>query len=164
MHWSNCCQQKYSMAMDKSTKALELANKSFQIDPNNRSLLRNMDMIFYRLGDYQQSVETQKRILKRDPESLAALEAGYADKDYKNAMLALAQTREKLSHQRFVPPVWIAIAYNRAGKYEDAIRWLERGLQMHDQDMPYIFIMHEFEQLRQDERFGKIAQKIGVPL
>jgi TolB-like protein len=145
-------------------RGLELAKTSFQIDPNNRSLLRNLDMIYYKLGDYDQSIETQKRILQREPESLAALEAGYVDKNYKNAMLILARTREKLSYQQFVPPAWIAIAYNRAGMYEDAIKWLERGLQMHDQDMPYIFIMHDFEQLRKDERFGKIAQKIGVPL
>ena len=145
-------------------KGLELAEKSFQIDPKNRSLLRNMDMIYYKLGDYQRSIETQIRILHRDPESVAVLENNYVQKDYKKAMLALAQAREKLSHQRFVPPVWIAIAYNRAGKYEDAIRWLERGLQIHDQDMPYIFIMHEFEELRKDQRFGAIAQKVGVPL
>jgi tetratricopeptide (TPR) repeat protein len=145
-------------------RGLELAKRSFQIDPNNRSLLRNMDMIFYHLGDYPQSIETQKRILHREPESLAALETGYADKDYKKAMITLARTREKLSHQQFIPPVWVAIAYNRAGLYEDAIRWLERGLQIHDQDMPYIFIMHEFEQLRQDKRFQRIAEKIGVPL
>lgn len=145
-------------------RGLELAKKSFQIDPNNRSLLRNMDMIFYKLGDYQKSVDTQKRILQREPESLAALETGYAGKDYKKAMLTLARTREKLSHQQFVPPVWIAIAYNRAGCNEDAIRWLERGLQMHDQDMPYIFIMHEFDHLKPDKRFQRIAQKINVPL
>ena len=145
-------------------KALGLAKKSFRIDPNNRSLLRNMDMIFCALGDYEQSVESQKRLLNRDSGSLSALEQGFADGDYKKAMLSLAVAREKLSHKRFVPPVWIAIAYNRAGKHEDAIRWLERGLQIHDQDMPYIFIMHEFEQLRQDKRFQKIAEKIGVPL
>jgi tetratricopeptide (TPR) repeat protein len=145
-------------------QGLELAIKSYQIDPNNRSLLRNLDMCFYGLGDYGQSIETQKRILQREPESIAALETGYADKDYKNAMLALARTREKLSYQQYVPPVWVAIAYNRAGKYEKAINWLERGLQVHDQDMPYIFIMHEFEQLRRDKRFEMIAQKIGVPV
>jgi TolB-like protein/Tfp pilus assembly protein PilF len=145
-------------------QGLELAKKSFQIDPNNRSLLRNMDMCYYKLGDYGQSIEIQKRILRNEEESIAALEQGYADKDYKNAMLALARTKEQLSHQQFTPPVWVAIPYNRAGRYEDAIRWLERGLQMHDQDMPYIFIMHEFEQLRQDKRFEVIAQKVGVPM
>ena len=144
-------------------KAMGLANKSFQIDPNNRSLLRNMDMIFYKLGEYKKSIDTQKRILQRDPVSLAALETGYAERDYQNAMLALANSREKLSDQRFVPPVWIAIAYNRAGQYEDAIKWFERGLQIHDQDMPYIFIMHEFGELRQDKRFQSIAEKVGVP-
>lgn len=145
-------------------QGLELANKSFRIDPNNRSLLRNLDMCYYKLKNYDQSIAIQKRILYKEPESLAALEAGYANQDYKNAMLALAHAREKLSNQQFIPPVWVAIPYNRAGMYEDAIRWLERGLQMHDQDMPYIFIMHEFEHLRQDERFEMIAQKIGVPV
>ena len=148
----------------KIQRGLELAKRSFQIDPNNISLLRNMDMCYYGLEDYEQSIEIQKRILRREPESLAALETGYANKDYKNAMLELARAKEKLSNQQFIPPAWVAIAYNRAGMYEDAIRWLERGLQMHDQDMPYIFIMHEFEQLKQDERFQRIAQKIGVPL
>ena len=78
-------------------------------------------------------------------------------------MLVLARTREKLSFQQYIPPVWVAIAYNRAEQYEEAIHWLERALQIHDQDLPYIFIMHEFDQLKQDERFRKIAQKVNVP-
>ena len=121
-------------------------------------------MCYYGLGDYQRSIEIQKRILQIEPESLAALEAGYADKDYKNAMLALAHTKEKLSNQQFIQPAWVAIAYNRAGMYEEALKWLERGLQMHDQDLPYIFIMHEFNHLKPDERFRRIAQKINIPL
>jgi len=149
-------------AHGETQRALELAKKSFQVDPNSLLVLRTMDMCFYRLKDYEQSIQMQSKIHQKDPKYLEALEAGYIDKDYKEAMLSLARAKEKLSDQQFVQSGWVAIIYNRAGSHNDTIKWLERGLQMHDQDMPYIFIMDEFEQLKQDERFRNIAQEMNL--
>jgi tetratricopeptide (TPR) repeat protein len=153
-----------SYGSGETQRALELAEKSYQIDPHSLLVLRTLDMCYYRLGEYDQSIEMQKRLQNNDPQYLKALEEGYIHKDYKNAMLALARTKEKLSGQQYAQSGWVAIIYNRAGSYEDAIKWLERGIQMHDQDMPYIYIMDEFKELEKDERFRKIAQKINVPL
>ena len=106
----------------------------------------------------------QKRINHLDPQACQALDEGYANKDYSQAMLALARSKEELSKQQFVQPVWIALAYFKAGLIDETIHWLERGFQVHDQDLPYIFIAKEFAPFNQDPRFTQIAQKMNLPI
>ena len=105
----------------------------------------------------------QKRINYLDPQACEALDKGYANKDYSQAMLALARSKEELSKQQFVQPVWVALAYFKAGFIEETINWLEQGFQLHDQDLPYVFIVKEFAPLKQYSRFNQIAKKKNLP-
>lgn len=145
-------------------KAHKLGTSSFRIDPNNILTLRLLEISNYNLGHFKQAFEYQKRILKDEPSSLEALEKGFAVKDYNYAMELMAQNKEALSEQQFVQPVWIAYAYIRAKKKEEALRWLEKGYQMHDQDMPYAFLVKEFDPIRNDPRFIGLAKKMNLPV
>ncbi len=58
----------------------------------------------------------------------------------------------------------IAVNLNRAGEPDEAISWLEQGLEVHDVNMPYTFVFQEFENLRSNPRFIAIAQKMKLRL
>ncbi|MEL7340627.1 MAG: tetratricopeptide repeat protein, partial [Bacteroidota bacterium] len=143
-------------------RAFELLNRSYQIDPNNILNHRIIETYHFQAEEYDEALEMQKKILQSDPASRQAMEEAYTNGDYLKAMQALARAKESLSKDQFVAPVWVALAYNRAGLHAEAIQWLERGFQMHDQDLPYVFIVKEFNSLRQDPRFGQIAQKMNL--
>ncbi len=148
----------------ETKRAFELTNQSHRIDPNNILNFRILESCYVRFAEYEQALEMQKKINHLDRESCRAMEKAFKNKDYRQAMLALARTKEKLSSQQFVQPAWVALAYLRAGLHDETIQWLERGYQVHDQDLPYMFIANEFTPLKQDKRFMQIAHKMNLPL
>lgn len=143
--------------------AFDLLNKSNQIDPNNILNHRIIETYYFQAEEYDKAFDIQKKIQYSDQVSCKAMEEAYADGDYLKAMLALARSKATLSKQGFVAPVWVALAYNRTGLYEEAMQWLERAFQMHDQDLPYVFIVKEFTTLKHDPRFTQIAKKMDLP-
>ena len=87
----------------------------------------------------------------------------YDKKGYQKAMEKWA---EILSERFITAPInafMVALYYNRAGKYEEAIKWLETGYEIHDVNMPYAFVAKEFDPIRSDPRFIAIANKMGLP-
>jgi hypothetical protein len=58
----------------------------------------------------------------------------------------------------------IAYPYALAGEDEKAIDWLERAVEQHDQNVPYMGVQPVFRHLRDNPRFQALAQKVGVPL
>lgn len=144
-------------------RAFELVNESHQIDPNSILNFRVLEFCYVQFEEYDKAIEMHKRINHFDQQSCQALDEGFANKDYSQAMLALARSKEKLSKQQFVQPFWVALAYFNAGLHEEVIQWLERGFQVHDQDLPYVFIAKQFASFKQDPRFAQIAQKMNLP-
>ncbi len=62
-----------------------------------------------------------------------------------------------------VPPSSLAIAYTGLRDRERAFQLLERGVAARDPLMQYIGVEAHFDELRNDERFKKLADKIGIP-
>jgi hypothetical protein len=70
---------------------------------------------------------------------------------------------EKLSDGKFVQSAWISMIFNRAGLSDQALKWLERSFQTHDQDLPYLLIYDDFDKLHGDQRFQAIKEKMQLP-
>lgn len=62
-----------------------------------------------------------------------------------------------------VPPPSLAIAYTGLRDRERALQLLERGVAARDPLMQYIGVEAHFDELRNDERFKNLADKIGIP-
>ena len=62
-----------------------------------------------------------------------------------------------------VPPSSLAIAYTGLRDRERAFQLLERGVADRDPLMQYIGVETHFDELRNDERFKRLADKIGIP-
>lgn len=147
---------------DDERRGFDLLMQSRQIDPNNILNYRILEVCHVRFGEYDQALAMQKKINQHDPEACRAMEEAYQDGNYAKAMAALVRIKEQLSKQHFVPPIWVAVACLRAGLHEEAVQWLERAYQVHDQDLPYVFIVRDFAPLQQNERFLQMAQKMNL--
>ena len=144
-------------------KSLELAEKSYEIDRNSILVQRTLDMCYHHTKDYNRSIQMLKLILKPILKNLDELGSDFDQIAYKKAVVSIAKALEKLSDQQFIQPATVAVLYIRAGLPDEAMKWLERGFQMHDQDLPYIFIYDDFEQLQSDRRFQGIIEKMNLP-
>jgi hypothetical protein len=74
---------------------------------------------------------------------LAALEQGFADGNYQQALTDLAElqiTRSR-SIEKYVPAWQIATLFTRAGKNEEALDWLEKAYAEHDPICPILLLI-----------------------
>jgi hypothetical protein len=109
---------------------------------------------------YKEALEIWKAsyAAKGDQEAVDALERGFAEGGYQGALRRLAETLVTRSQTTFVTPWQIATLFTRAGMNKEAIDWLEKAYQAHDQNMPYISVDPIFDELRNEPRFQDILR------
>lgn len=67
----------------------------------------------------------------------------------------------KMSEQRFVPPVHIAVIYNGLGEREQCFKWLERAIEVGDPKLTFLKVDPKWNNLRNDEKFQEILKRVG---
>jgi TolB-like protein/lipoprotein NlpI len=92
-----------------------------------------------------------------------ALERGFAEAGYEEAMRRAAQPLIAHYHKSYVAPMDIASLYVEAGETSRAVDWLEKGYEVRDQSMPYIG-WPPLDPLRSDPRFQALLRKMNLPV
>ncbi len=92
-----------------------------------------------------------------------ALERGFAEAGYEEAMKRAAQPLIAHFHKSYVNPVDIASLYVEAGETSRAVDWLEKGYEVRDQSMPYSGLP-VFDSLRSDPRFQALLRRMNLPV
>ncbi len=115
-------------------------------------------------GDLKRSFEFTSKLFERDSMFSKVVKKVYEQDGYQSAMAEWSRILENRFDVEQLNIFRIALYLNRAGKYNDAIKWLEKGAKMHDVNMAYALVFEEFANLRSDPRFVIIAEKIGLPL
>jgi hypothetical protein len=96
-------------------------------------------------------------------ELLAALEQGEARGGPRGAMQAMAEAMVRRSSDAYVDPFSIAVTFARAGETEAALDWLGAAVERGSLELMYIEWRPEFDSLRDDPRFVKLVQRLGLP-
>lgn len=71
-------------------------------------------------------------------------------------------TLVSLSVMKYVPPYNIAIVYAGLGDAENALHWLERGLEMRDVRLVFLLVDPRWDGLRQEPRFQKLSRALNL--
>ena len=79
------------------------------------------------------------------------------------AILSELESRRELPERGYVSPVLIAAVYEGLGKTEEALSWLETGLEERDGWLIFLNAFPRFESLRAEARFEKVLQHVGLP-
>jgi TolB-like protein/Tfp pilus assembly protein PilF len=74
----------------------------------------------------------------------------------------LEQLVEKAPQRRF-PAFLIAMFYAKAGRNDEAIKWLEKGYEERDGRMTKLSVSFEFDGMRSDPRFRELLRRMGLP-
>jgi len=103
------------------------------------------------------------RVTYNDPKIEAALDEGYAQGGYAEAMRRGAEALIGRLPRTFCLPSDIAMFYNMAGEKNMALDWLEKGLEIHDPALPYLG-MPDYDSLRPDPRFQDLMRRMKLPV
>ncbi len=94
---------------------------------------------------------------------IAEVMAGGYEKDgYSGAMNIAAETLAEFSRTDFIMPFFISTVYAFAGEKEQALKWLERGYEIKDPNMPYM-ARSNFDILRDEPRYQDLLRRMNLP-
>ncbi|MBT8182674.1 MAG: hypothetical protein KJO53_13920, partial [Eudoraea sp.] len=145
-------------------EALELLQNLYEIEPDQGIALPALWAVYHELGDTEKALEIAKKIyiLKENELALKSLEQGFEEGGYQ---LAMQRTAEMMISQRdsiYFPSWQIFTLFCRAEMKEEALYWLEKAYEEHDNNMPFISIDPLFSFLHDEPGFQDLLKKMDL--
>jgi serine/threonine-protein kinase len=120
--------------------------------------------ILRRKARYEESLAEMKASYAGDREMEEALTQGYAQSGYRGVMRRAADILAARARKTYVGPSDVASLYAMAGEEAQALEWLEKGLQVHDPQMPENSLHRYFETLHNTPRFQDLLRRMNLPV
>lgn len=148
--------------------ALTLAEQITADHPEHYLANQVILLAAYHCKDYAKVIKAEKYNLpvfyfKED--DIKEIERIFSLQGFVSAYEKIMTQLEKFAESNPISPLDMAIRYIMANQPEKAMRWLEKGFELHDPGMTYIATkIYNFEPLFNDPRFLDIARKMNLPL
>lgn len=151
--------------MGRHDEAIEVARNILRTVPNHPLAHWGLCVAYYAKGMSEELLAATKALYESfgDQEAREALELGEAEAGYRGAMIRLAETLVARSLSRPVLFCDIAQIYAWAGENDRALESLERAFEQRDPNMPYIGVMPEWDNLRDEPRFQALLHRMNFP-
>jgi tetratricopeptide (TPR) repeat protein len=145
-------------------KAIEILEPTLISSPHDPVALSTLRTSYHMKGMYAKAIDIWKASydVKNDKEAIEVLIKGYKDGGYQKSLENLALLLIKRSDSMYVTPWQIATIYTRAGKKDNALKWLEKAYEQHDGNMVYIGVDPIFDILKDDGRFSNLLKKMNL--
>ncbi len=145
--------------------AIEQNNKSLDLDPGYAIAWVNIGRAYEQKGMHSQAREAFQKILAgapEDPAILALMGHDYAvSGDKANANKVIAKLA-RIATTKYVPSVYFALVYTGLNNKDDAFRWMERAYEERCEYLVYLGSEPLADPLRDDPRFAKLLQRLGL--
>jgi TolB-like protein/Flp pilus assembly protein TadD len=157
--------REYFFARDY-TSAVALVRQTAAGDPTNSSMHYDLCAELGYLKQFDEAVAECGKVLtlEGNPDWVDPYQREYRKHGYEAASLFIA--RKRLAELQKLPQVdlWdLANAYVAAGKVDETLRILEKGLPRHEPGLLQIRVDPDFDAIRGDPRYGELVRKIGFP-
>lgn len=159
---------RYDESMEQFHKALELSPDEAYLHERMGAVLlwqAKTSGKFERITQLQAMDEFQRAVTLSDrrPENLAWLGYSFAVMGKRNhAFKALKEIKGNPKEQ-YVSPFYVAMLYAGLGDRENALAWLEKAYEEHDEWMVYLRVYPEFASLQSEPRYQELVSRLNLP-
>jgi TolB-like protein/Tfp pilus assembly protein PilF len=145
--------------------AIALLRNTLKTSPHDLVALSALRSAFHVKKMYPEALEIWKRSYaeRNDREAEDALDLGFKEGGYQGALQRVAEMLIARSRTTFVTPWQIGTLYTRAGKNKEALDWLEKAYEAHDQNCISLSIDPIFDQLQNEPRFQDLLRRMNFP-
>ncbi|HEX6124278.1 MAG TPA: tetratricopeptide repeat protein [Pyrinomonadaceae bacterium] len=150
----------------KVDEALVSLQKSIDFEPNFWMSHLFLASAYIEKERYDEAVAAAQKQIEMSPAQTHGIAyLGYALARSGKHEEARAVLRELLDRftKGFVPPYRIALVYNGLDDKENALVWLEKGLNARDPMMTFLKVEPKWNNLRSDPRFRDVLRRMGFP-
>ena len=148
-------------------QAIQQARKALQMVPAPQTMY-----FAWRCFEEQHMYEEAYRALQeliaaeKQPDTAALVARSYATSGYERARSAYLSRRlrnlETRAQEAMFNPLEAAIMCALLGNRDEAFKWLEKAYDCHAQELIYLKVTPEFDNLRSDPRFSDLTRRIGL--
>ena len=148
-------------------EAIEQAHKALQMVPATPTMY-----YAWRCYEEQHRYEEAYRALQeliaaeKQPDTAALVTRAYATSGYERARFVYLSRRlkslEAKAQEDMFNPLEAAIMCALLGNKDDAFKWLEKAYDCHAQELIYLKVTPEFDNIRSDPRFSGLTGRIGL--
>ena len=150
-------------------EAGDLYRAAMEAEPSDPRALFGLAEILRRQGDMTGAIDTLRRAyeLTGEDDGVKALAAARTEKDYENALVAVARVRlsdlEALAKERYVSPLELARLEAQAGEREKAFAHLEAAFAERSSGLVLLKVDSAWDRIRDDTRFAALVRRVGIP-
>jgi adenylate cyclase len=149
-------------------EAIASAREALRIQPDFPVAMNALWWIMHeKKGMEREAFEAAKvfaRVTYNDPRIEAAIDEGYTQGVYAEAMKRGAEALIARLPETFCLPSDIATFYTMAEEKDKAIEWLEKGLEIHDPALPYLGYPLFVDLLGDEPRYQELLRKMNLPV
>ncbi len=150
---------------DRWEEAFKHVEKAISIDPYSFFAHHILEFVSYEVGDVAAFIKSARFIFPFKEEFFLSIEKTIEEKGLQAAYEEIVLQLETLQQSSFLVPVHMANRYARIHKKDKIMEQLELGLEVRDQNMPYIASgFNKFDTVYNDPRFITIMEKLKLPM
>ncbi len=152
----------YQRKYDESLKA---CRKTIELDPNSFEVYGCLGLVYAEQNMFDEAIEAfdKARQLSGDhPLSLAFQAYAYALAGQHDKARGLLRELLEFSKKMYISPGYIAVIYIGLREFDEAFTWLYRACEARDLLLTFLRVLHAFDPLRADPRFGGLLERLGL--
>jgi tetratricopeptide (TPR) repeat protein len=150
--------------------ALNHLEKALSIDPQHFFTINLVEPIAVLAGEYDKAFEAgifmmKQYFLSAKDNALKEIKRIYDKEGFFAAYEAITRQMEIVAEDKYLNPTELAVRFYWLKNYEKAMDWIEKGFELHDQNIPYLTSgVYAFDALYDNPRFIEIVDKMNLPL
>ncbi len=146
--------------------ALEYCEKALITNPGDFFASSQLEFLAFFMGDYEKSINAGLKWLPLDDEIKRTVKHIYEDKGFIAAQNEIIKALEEYTKSNYLPPFIFSERYiNFLNQIEKGIYWLEKGYEIRDQNMSYIYVgFRTNESIRNHTRYIALLEKMNLPI
>ncbi len=147
-------------------RAIEQLQKTIEMDPNFVRARFDLGLMYAESGRYDEALaefQSAINVSGSTIEILPALGFTYGLAGKRTEALKVLEDLNEQSKRRHVSAFLIAVVYIGLGEKNQALDWLEKAREEHNNSLPFLNVDPLFDSLRSDARFQDLLRRIGLP-
>ncbi len=162
----NTLEAQFLIHAGRPDEALDRLDKVLELDPSYWFAFQFLASAYIDMGLYAEAIDAGRKGMAYYPANTRnasftayALARSGKESEARDILSEMLKPEEG----RFVPPYNIAIVFNGLNDREQAIAWLQRGMERRDPRMTFLRSEPKWNNLRSDPRFQELIRKVGFP-
>jgi TolB-like protein/Tfp pilus assembly protein PilF len=146
-------------------EAMDHVEKAISLDPTSFFAHHVMEMVSYENGDGNALMKALRFVFPLEEVQFTSIEKTLSEKGLMEAYIEFISYLEILEQSQFLVPIHMANRYIRTNQPEKALESIQKGVEVHDQNVPYIVSgFMKYDPLYGDPRFRAIVEQLKLPM